>query len=248
MKKLFLVASVLLFCAGTALAATPEKALQLLETGNQKHVMEQTLADGGKLVVVVDSSVTADPATIFGIATDKLAVLKPEASLAEVLGSPLVVVLGTEETAMWNTYAAAVQGTPEIILDVLKGTTAVVGAILDPETGKVNVLGAHPDLFVLAGKYLHAGDAPAETVAAAAGAEESHVETAEGHQTETAVEKAEEHHADAGEAAEEHVAEAGAHGEAVHGENGGGVGATGILLFIIALVGTVVFMDKTMWQ
>lgn len=255
MKRI--ISLVVLICAfaSSSLAAAPDTALQLLTLGNQKAQLKQALA-GAAATVIVDPALSISPAEVFGLDAAQLTVVKADdPAVAQSLNTPLVVVLGTADDAIWAMYAATLQSSPELIHAVLKGQTAVVGALLDEATGAATILGAHPDLLVMAGQYLLGApvQAPATdepVVAETAAPEEAQVEAAPEAQAEEKVteETAKAPAAEASEAAPAAAAEATAPAENAHAEaqaSGGGFGFIGVLLFVAALVGTIIYMDKT---
>ena len=141
-----------------------------------------------------------------------------------------MLVLGLDEASVWAVYANTLAASPDLIHAVLKGQVAVQGALLDADTGAVKLLGAHPEQQTMVGRYLlgMAAEAPA-------------VEKAEAAEEKPAAEKAEpaEAHTEAATAAG-HEAPA-APAEAA---SEGGSGFMLIILFVVALVGAVVFLDK----
>jgi hypothetical protein len=256
MKKVISLVVLLCAFAGSALASAPEAALKALNLGNEKFVLEQSLSDAPLAVVIADEAITQEPAALFGLDAGKVATIRvpfgPEAGIsaqAKDLVAPMVLILGTDEEMIWTVYANTVKASPELIHAVLKGQVVAQGALLDAETGEVKLLGAHPDQQVLVGRYLlGASEASGEAVeveaheeAAVEPAAETHAEpAAEVHEAtaETHEEAAVEAH---GEAADAHAAPADAHMEA---ESGGGMSFTMLILFVIALVGVVAFLDK----
>ena len=244
MKRILLLATLFCAIAGTALAAAPENALKAMALGNQKHVLEQTLAAGPLAVVVADAAIQASPADIFGMDESRIGVVKApfdaKAGLtvtAKDIVTPLILILGQDADAVWTVYANTVKASPDLIHAAMKGQVTVQGALLDAETGAVTILGAHPDLSAMVGQYLLGITKEAEA------APEAKVEEAAAPAEQVAV-AAEEKHEDG------QAAPAAGHGEAKgagHAEpaSGGGGGFLGVILFIAALIGTVVFLDKT---
>lgn len=199
----------------------------------------------------------------------------PETNLAvqdSDLTAPLVVILGQDQDAVWAVYANIVQASPDLIHAVLKGRVSAQGAVVDSD-GMVTVLGAHPELQTLVGLYLLGAPAPAEPEAAvdapaevpaeavseapAEAVTEAPAEAAEETVAEeqAAVQPADDE-ADAQEAATEESAaqpenaaapaEAAPAAEAKDAQSsGGGSGVLIAILFIAALVGTIVYMEKT---
>jgi hypothetical protein len=275
MKKVISLVVLLCAFAGSALASAPEAALKALNLGNEKFVLEQAIGDGPLAVVIADEAIEAEPAALFGLAADRVAVIRvpfgPEAGLevqAKDIAAPMILVLGLDEEAIWAVYANTLKASPELIHAVLKGQAMAQGALVNAETGAVTLLGAHPDQQVLVGRYLLSVSEPAAPEAAEAAqveqapaveeteapaeavtepAEESQadaVEPAAEAAVETHEEAAAEAHAEeaAEPAAEAHAAPADAHAAAP--ESGGGFGFMGFLLFVVALVGAVIFLDK----
>jgi len=249
MKKIISLAVLLCAFAGSALAAAPENALKALVLGNEKAAMEQSLEAGPLAIVVADKAIEADPAALFGMTPAQVAVIKvpfgPDAGLsvtAKDLTAPVVIVLGTDEESVWAVFANTVKASPDLIHAVMKGQVAAQGAILDAKTGTVKLLGMHPDTSSLVGQYLLGITAEA-TPAEAAKAEAAPAETA----------KAEEAPAEGHAApAEIHSAPAEGHGEAAAGHeaakaeegSGGGMSFPMLILFVVALVGVVIALDK----
>lgn len=184
---------------------------------------------------------------------------------------PLIVVLGLSEDTVWAVYANTLVSSPDLIHAVLKGQISVVGAVVDEQNGAVTILGAHPELQILVGQYLLTLPAESQTEGAAETkaevAPESKTEVApeteavaETAETQTALEPAVEENQDteAPEAvveegaapAEDHAAPAEAGNGAVAddaqaAQDSGGSGFMLVLVFIAALIGVIVFMDKT---
>lgn len=265
MKKILFLTMLLCGLAATAPAAAPEAALQALILGNEKYALQQSLEPATLAIVVADPAIDAPVADLFGLPEARLAVVKPaefgpSTTLAVTdadLVAPLVVVLGRDADAVWAVYANIVQASPDLIHAVLKGRVSAQGAVIDSE-GMVTVLGAHPDLQTLVGRYLLGAPAAAEPEAAVdAPAEESAAVVEE--QAEAAVEAPAEEPAaaveeaidvqDAAPAATEPEAAAAQAESApaqVQGESsGGGSGVLIAILFIAALVGTIIYMEKT---
>lgn len=189
------------------------------------------------------------------------------------LTAPLVVILGQDQDAVWAVYANIVQASPDLIHAVLKGQVSAQGAVVDSD-GMVTVLGAHPELQTLVGLYLLGAPAPAEPEAAvdapsevpAEAVSEGPAEAATEAPAEVAVETVAEEkaavqpaddEADAQKTAAEESAvqpeNAAASAEAIPAaaeaknaqSSGGGSGVLIAILFIAALVGTIVYMEKT---
>lgn len=265
----------LLFCtvAASAPAAAPEAALQALMLGNEKFALQQSLEPATLAIVVADPAIDVPVADLFGLPESRLAVIRPEGTFGPEtslavkdsdLTAPLVVILGQDQDAVWAVYANIVQASPDLIHAVLKGRVSAQGAVVDSD-GMVTVLGAHPELQTLVGQYLLGVPAPAETDAAVEAPAEAPAEAV----TEAPAEAAEEtvaeeqaavqpadDEADAQEAATEESAtqpenaaapaEAAPAAEAKDAQSsGGGSGVLIAILFIAALVGTIVYMEKT---
>ena len=275
MKKVISLVVLLCAFAGSALASVPEAALKALNLGNEKFVLEQAIGDGPLAVVIADEAIEEEPAALFGLAADRVATIRvpfgPEAGLtvqAKDIAAPMVLVLGLDEETIWAVYANTLKASPELIHAVLKGQAMAQGALVNPETGAVTLLGAHPDQQVLVGRYLLSSSeaAPADTdeaeqvePAPAAAEAETHAEVAAEPADEAKAEAVEpaaeaavatheepaaETHAEevAEPAAEGHAAPADAHASASESE--GGFGFMSFILFVIALVGAVIFLDK----
>ena len=240
MKRI--ISLTVMFCAITAsaLAAAPETALKALTLGNEKFAMEQTLKAGPVAIVIADPAITQAPEALFSLSESQVTVIRTETAFgpetsaavqAKDLVAPLVLVLGLDEESVWAVYANALKASPELIHAVLKGQVSALGATVDANSGAVKILGAHPNLQTLVGQYL-LGVSP-EMAAA--------VTSETGDKATPAAEPV---------ASENHDAPADAAHDApkVEGEaqaSGGGSGAMLVILFVVALVGTVVFMDKT---
>ena len=260
-----------LFCAVavSALAAAPEAALKALSLGNEKFVLEQSLAPAPLAIVIADPAISVPATDLFGLSESRLAVVKPEGGFGPKTGiavqaadltAPLVVVLGLTEDAVWTVYANTLVASPDLIHAVLKGQISAVGAVVDAQSGVVKVLGAHPELQILVGQYLLTLPSESETDVAAETAAKVAPETVAVAQTQAtsapAVEEnqdTESHEAvvkeDAAQA-EGHAASAetdhgAATGDAQTTQESGGSGFMLVLVFIAALIGVIVFMDKT---
>lgn len=243
MKRI--ISLTVMFCAiaASALAAAPETALKALTLGNEKFAMEQTLKAGPMAIVIADPAITQAPEALFSLSESQVTVIRTEAAFgsetsaalqAKDLVAPLVLVLGLDEESVWAVYANALQASPELIHAVLKGQVSAVGATVDASTGTVKILGAHPNLQTLVGQYL-LGVAPEK---AAAVTPETGDQGAPG--APAAEPAASENHDAPAEAAHEAPK---AEGEAQ--ASGGGSGVMLVILFVAALVGAVIFMDKT---
>jgi hypothetical protein len=259
----------LLFCtvAASAPAAAPDAALQALILGNEKYALQQTLESPTLAIVVADPAIEVPLADLFGLPESRLAVIRPEGTFGPEtsltvkdadLTAPLVVILGQDQDAVWAVYSNIVQASPDLIHAVLKGRVSAQGAVVD-SSGMVTVLGAHPELQTLVGRYLLGVPAVTEPEAAVDTAPAAAVET----ETQTAVEAEAEETAEAvkeepetAQPAEQAAAaeESQAQAESVHApkaeapsaqSSGGGSGILFVVLFIAALVGTIVYMDKT---
>lgn len=274
MKRILSLA--VLFCAVavSALAAAPEAALKALTLGNDKFVLEQSLAPAPLAIVIADPAIPVPAADLFGMSEARLAVVKPEGGFTPTTGiavkdadltAPLVVVLGLTEEAVWTVYANTLVASPDLIHAVMKGQVSAVGAVVDAQSGAVTVLGAHPELQILVGQYLLTLPSNAETEGAAEPASEAAPVTEAVAETEAMTEP----QADLAPAAEEKVdtetPEAVVQEDAAPAENhaasaetahaaaddaqaaqeSGGSGFMLVLVFIGALIGAIVFMDKT---
>jgi hypothetical protein len=270
MKRIFFLT--LLFCtvAASAPAAAPDAALQALILGNEKYALQQSLEPATLAIVVADPAIDVPLADLFGLPESRLTVVRPEGTFGTEtslavkdadLTAPLVVILGQDQDAVWAVYANIVQASPDLIHAVLKGRVSAQGAVVD-SSGMVTVLGAHPELQTLVGRYLLGATAPAEPQTPAETATEAPAEAAAEAATDvpaeaveqTAVEEqgaAPEEHAMAQESAVQPENDA-AHAEAAPvaktqetQTSGGPSGLLIVVLFIAALVGTIVYMDKT---
>lgn len=267
MKNVISLVVLLCVFAGSALASAPEAALKALNLGNEKYVLEQSLKAAPIALVVADEAIAQEPAALFGLSADQLATVRAPFTAgsgltvkAADIKAPMILVLGLDEAAIWDVYATTLLASPDLVHAVLKGQVAVQGALLNAETGAVTLLGAHPEQQVMVGRYL-LGKAPeaapagekAEAAEAAPAGEKAEAETAPaGEQaTEQAAAPAEAHAEPAVEAAapaeaaaEPAEAHAGAAAVA-HAENeSGGSGFMTVILFVLALIGAVVFLDK----
>lgn len=266
MKRILSVAVVFFALVGSAPASTPETAQCLLTLGNKLYVLEKNLeAKGALAAIIADPALDVNPTELFGLSEGQIATYRPTAFGADAdvaalgmdLTAPLYVILGQDAEAVWAMNVAVVKAAPELIHAVMKGQTAVVGATYDPKTGCVTILGGHPDLPVLAGQHIlgikDAQPAPetpaaANTAVKAVSAEQTPSSEAEKTETVDAEKpKAEPAEAEDIEAAHAKPADAHATPEAGHEatSESGGSGPVVIILFIIALIGTVIFMDKT---
>lgn len=273
MKRIFFLT--LLFCtvAASAPAAAPEAALQALMLGNEKYALQQSLEPATLAIVVADPAIDESVADLFGLPESRLAVIMPEGTFGPEtslavkdadLTAPLVIVLGQDPDAVWAVYANIVQASPDLIHAVLKGRVSAQGAVVNDE-GMVTVLGAHPELQSLVGLYLLGtpaaqdepeaavetpAEVPAEAVTEApveADAEPAAEEQAEVQPVndepvaqDAAVEESQaqpENEAAQAEAATAEAKEA--------PSSGGGSGVLIAILFIAALVGTIIYMEKT---
>ncbi|MDY0226262.1 MAG: hypothetical protein RBR38_05485 [Desulfomicrobium apsheronum] len=257
-----------LFCAVavSALAAAPEAALKALSLGNEKFVLEQSLAPAPLAIVIADPAISVPATDLFGLSESRLAVVKPEGGFGPKTGiavqaadltAPLVVVLGLTEDAVWTVYANTLVASPDLIHAVLKGQISAVGAVVDAQSGVVKVLGAHPELQILVGQYLLSQPSVTETEEAAEPAQEVAPEaeavtepqaavTEEKADTETQEAVVQEDAAQAdNHAAPAETAHAAPAEDAQAGQESGGSGFMLVLVFIAALIGVIVFMDKT---
>ncbi len=220
-----------LFCAvaASAFASAPEAALRALALGNEKFVLEQSLESTPLAIIIADPSISVPTADLFGLSESRLVVIKPEGAFGAEAGlavqetdltAPVVIVLGLDQESVWAVYARTLQKSPALIHAVLKGQIAALGAVVDAQSGAVSVLGTHPELQTLVGQYLLG--LPSET------------------QTQPAVA------ADAA-PAEKGSADAATHAadEAQAAQKSGGSGFMFVILFIAAIIGVVIFMDKT---
>lgn len=255
MKKLLCVCSMFFVLASAAHAATPGQVLQLLTLGNQLVVLEQEIYAQKPLAgILVDPSITGVSAGLFGLADSQVALYTAPAvfgQCADLSGLeldttlPLYVVLGTDPEAIWATTEIVLSAKPELIYAVMKGQTALLGAVVDGSTAAVTFIGTHPDLLPLAARHIlgKTAEAPAaaEDADAVAPAEPEAQPVEPEVQPEAQIEQAAAPETEAAEAAAPSQAEVAPEAQA----QSGGLGGFGILLFIAALIGTVILMDKT---
>jgi hypothetical protein len=251
MRKVISLAVLLCVLAGSALAAAPESALKALSLGNEKYILEKSLKAKPLAIVVMDESIAQEPGTIFGLAAEQIAAVRapfgPETGLtvaAKDITAPLILVLGLDEAAVWAVYANTLGASPDLIHAVLKGQVAVQGALLDPETGAVKVIGAHPDQQTMVGRYL-LGLPEAAPAPEAAAAEDKAAAAVEEKAAPEQSEPAEVHAEEAAPATHDAAPAAGAHeADAQATEGSGGSSFILIVLFVAALIGAVIFLDK----
>jgi hypothetical protein len=257
MKRSILFIVLACFLAGPALAATSDTALQVLILGNQKHSLEQSLNAVPTAAVVVDPSVLLSPATLFGIAEPRLVAIAPsDPALADKVAVPLVIILGTKKEAVWDLYAKVIEQAPELVHALIKGQTSMLGAMVSPVDNSVEILGVHPELLVMAGRYILAESGAVQAVEDPTPkpviSEELVQQPAKGSapvdkaqvEAEPAVTQEEVAPDTDVEAILEAIIPDQDKAEVAE-SSGGGLGFFGVLLFIAALVGTIVFMDKT---
>ncbi len=248
MKKVISLAVLLCVLAGSAMAAAPEAALKALSLGNEMYTLEKSLKTKPLATVVMDESIAQEPAALFNLAAEQVGSVRAPFGAdtgltvaAKDITAPLMLVLGLDEASVWAVYANTLAASPDLIHAVLKGQVAVQGALLDADTGAVKLLGAHPEQQTMVGRYLlgMTTEAPA-------------AEKAEAAEEKPAAEQAEpaEAHAEAAAPAADH-AEPAAAGHAAPAADAqaeaaseGGSGFMLIILFVVALVGAVVFLDK----
>lgn len=244
MKKVISLAVLLCVLAGSAMAAAPEAALKALSLGNEMYTLEKNLKTKPLAIVVMDESIAQEPAALFNLAAEQVGSVRAPFGAdtgltvaAKDITAPLVLVLGLDEASVWAVYANTLAASPDLIHAVLKGQVAVQGALLDADTGAVKLLGAHPEQQTMVGRYLLGMAAEAPAAEKAQAAEET-----------PAAEKAEpaEAHADVAAPAADHAepAAAGHEAPAAEASSEGGSGFMLIILFVVALVGAVVFLDK----
>lgn len=243
MKKVISLVVLLCALAGSAMAAAPEAALKALSLGNEKYILEKSLKAKPLAIVVMDESIAQEPAAIFGLAAEQIGAIRapfgPESGLtvkAKDITAPLILVLGLDEAAVWSVYANTLGASPDLIHAVLKGQVTVQGALLDPETGAVKVIGTHPEQQTMVGRYLLG--LPEAAPAAPATGEKAAAEKAEPAGAHAEIAKPAEAHAE--KAAESHDTAAGAHAA----EGSGGSSFMLIVLFVAALIGVVILLDK----
>lgn len=244
MKKVISLAVLLCFIAGSAMAAAPEAALKALSLGNEMYTLEKSLKTKPLAIVVMDESIAQETAALFNLAAEQVGAVRAPFGVdtgltvkAKDITAPLILVLGLDEASVWAMYANTLTASPDLIHAVLKGQVTVQGALLDAETGAVKILGAHPEQQTMVGRYLLGMPAEAPAAENAQAAEET-----------PAADKAEpaEAHADAAAPAADHAepVSAGHDAPAAEASSEGGSGFMLIILFVVALVGAVVFLDK----
>lgn len=238
MNRLFSLTVLFCLLCGPVFASTPDDVLKLLSLGNQKFVLEKSVAASPLAAIVIEPALTVSPATLFGLPENRVTTLKAGASgLDKALGVPVIIVLGSKESIVWDTYATALKGSPELIHAVMKGETSVLGATFDAASGEVKILGAHPDLLIMAAQYVLGlpviGSSEPATAAVPADKASAAPATAEAKKPE----------APAAPAAAQKPAKTEVQAPVPASE--GGSGPLVIVLFIVALIGTVVFLDKT---
>lgn len=142
---------------------------------------------------------------------------------------------------IWTAIETILAKSPAIAARAAQGKVTVVGGMYDILTGKVEILGEHPNQAALLAAYPKAvaphATAPAQQTHQAV---KKHAEPAAASET----------HAEKAAPAATHVAsEADTHqAPAAHGEEqstGGGFGFFSFIIFVLLLIGTVMFMDKT---
>lgn len=165
----------------------------------------------------------------------------------ELQGSALIDAV--IETNVWQAIEDILKRSPAIAARVAQGKTSVVGAIYDITSGKVRFLGEHTQQAALlasvpadphAGSGAHATETQGDTAAphqeaAIPAALAQHTEPS-GHNPASAPQAVAAAHAEAQDA----------HGPAATSEaKSGGFGFFSFLLFVAALIGVVILLDKT---
>ena len=164
MKRIISVVLVFFALAGTALASSPKSVQCLLTLGNQQYLLKKKLGSCGTLAAIIaDPAIAANPAELFGLNDDQAVLYRladpfgPTTDLSALnidLNAPLYLILGLDADAVWNLNVNLVKTMPDLILNILKGQTAIIGATYDPDSGRVQMLGSHPDLLVLAVQHI----------------------------------------------------------------------------------------------
>lgn len=257
MKRIISVAVVFFTLAGTALAFSPQSIECLLTLGNQQYLLKKKLGSCGALAAIIaDPAVTANPAELFGLNDDQAVLYRladpfgPTTDLGNLnldLGAPLYLILGLDPAAVWDLNVTLVKTMPDLILNILKGQTTIIGATYDPESGRVTMLGSHPDLLVLAVQHILGKPQTEATDTAEALATPTDSVPTEAETTVTIAEVVPETPLDASakmEAATDKAPDQD-QTEPKAAAQDGGSSAWGIIFFIIALIGAVVLMDKT---
>lgn len=234
MKRSIFFIVLVCWLAGPALASTSDTALHLLMLGNQKHALEQSFGAAPTAAVVVDPSVLLAPSTLFGISEPGLVTIDPkDSALAAKIAVPLVIVLGTDQEAVWDLYAKILKQAPDLIHALIKGQSSMYGAVVHAENNAVEILGVHPDLLVIAGQYILGKSTAQEDSEQAQEAEADAMDA-------TSDQDQADQEAGLGDLAVEQI-----ENNIDAQSSGGGLGFFGILLFIVALIGTIMYMDKT---
>ncbi|MDK2872647.1 MAG: carbonic anhydrase [Desulfomicrobiaceae bacterium] len=154
------------------------------------------------------------------------------------------------EANVWQTIEDIFKRSPAIAKRAAQGKTAVVGAIYDITSGQVRFLGEHPNQAALlaavpadphGGGDAHTADTQGHATAphqeeAMPAAPVQHAESAAGHGAGAPQTMAAAHATPAQDA---HAPEAG------HEAKSGGLGFFSFLLFVAALIGVVILLDKT---
>lgn len=154
MKRIFSLGMLFCFLTSSALAATSDEALKLLILGNQKYVLENSLQADLAATIIVDPAMEISPASLFNLPDSRLKVTKADSVVLDGRFTPVIIVLGPNEESVWEAYGKVVEQSPNLVQAVLKGETSVLGATVNDEDGAVSILGAHPDLMVMAGQYI----------------------------------------------------------------------------------------------
>ena len=147
----------------------------------------------------------------------------------ELEGSELVVAV--IEANVWQSIADILRRSPAIAARVAMGEVAVVGAMYDIRSGEVRFLGPHPQQAELIPQVLPEGGHAAPA---------THPTTTSAHTEAPKVQQAAAVHAEAAPAG--HGAPA---PEAAHEKSSGGFGFFSFLVFVAALIGVVILLDKT---
>lgn len=246
MKRSIFFIVLAFFWSGSVLADTSDTALRLLILGNQKYALEQSLGVAPVAAVVVDPSVTLSPTALFNVFEPHLVTIAPsDSALANKVAVPLVIILGTEKKAIWDLYAQVLAQAPDLIPALIKGETSMLGAMVYAESNTVEILGVHPDLLVIAGKYMLGQSSLGQSIKDSAVQPVPPVLTDSAVSSEEAKTIVQEQEAQDMEAQLQVVASDQLEQPEAAESSSGGLGFWGVLLFVAALVGTIVYMDKT---
>lgn len=261
MKKIFSLGMLFCFLTSSALAATSDEALKLLILGNQKYVLENSLQADLAATIIVDPAMEISPASLFNLPDSRLKVTKADSVVLDGRFTPVIIVLGPNEESVWEAYGKVVEQSPNLVQAVLKGETSVLGATVSDEDGAVSILGAHPDLMVMAGQYILGAPAQKSTPEETAPVEKAEstpepvskkaepapakiAKVEETPDTDAKIEQASTPVEEVHEAPVSPQASASGVDEAQAAPSGGS-GLLSVILVVAAIIGVVILMDKT---